>query len=252
MTYSNNGFLRDCRAGWEGVLAVMAGTPVIIFLEMVQVVKIWRWSHLQYSLADCLIQMQDVVNLGFMLLSFIVFAAFYIFRYENRAEVVIKYEKRSKVWNQMIGKRIVLACIISAYIMAVEIIFGMMLSSSYINWGNPASLFAAKTDGMTKKVSFLTVVLLCYVVYVLKLCFVFFISALLKRYVVLGIVIGIPGIEYFCRDVPVKIFYKLTGLAYQDWLHTEHIIFGIVWLSIACTVVWVLGTYRMKKRDFYG
>lgn len=249
----NNGFLRDCSAGWEGILAIVIGIPVITFLEMTRAVKIWQWSHQQYSLADCLITMHEVINLGMMLIPFIVFASFYIFRYENRAEIVIKSKKRSKIWNQIMIKRIFLACLVSAYIMVFEMLFGMLMSNRYINWDEKVSLFATKTDGVTRSIGFLAVVILCYVVYVLKLCFMFFISALLeKKYVVLGIVIGIPGIEYFCRDVPVKLFYKLAGLSYQDWVCTKNIVIGILWLLTLCTLVWAAGMYRMKKKDFYG
>ena len=214
--------------------------------------KMYQFYHLSASTIDYVIAQQRALYSGLTIFPFVLFFVIKCKQDSLNIQYILRYQSRKRMFQQQLKESLVYAAGISFIIILMATFTGWIFSRNLINWDTMESVYFGQTGNVVKS-NFLSVAVVIWLMYVLKLMLLFTIVDLSLWYpktlffvwIVLLIPLGIEALHYG------KIYFSLFAVWQTSW-NTPGKWLGIIQIGIVVSFIEkLIGEKMIERRDIW-
>ena len=214
--------------------------------------KMYQFYHLSASTIDYVIAQQRALYSGLTIFPFVLFFVIKCKQDSLNIQYILRYQSRKRMFQQQLKESLVYAAGLSFIIILMATFTGWIFSRNLINWDTMESVYFGQTGNVVKS-NFLSVAVVIWLMYVLKLMLLFTIVDLSLWYpktlffvwIVLLIPLGIEALHYG------KIYFSLFAVWQTSW-NTPGKWLGIIQIGIVVSFIEkLIGEKMIERRDIW-
>lgn len=134
--------------------------------------KMYQFYHLSASTIDYVIAQQGALYSGLTIFPFVLFFVIKCKQDSLNIQYILRYQSRKRMFQQQLKESLVYAAGISFIIILMATFTGWIFSRNLINWDTMESVYFGQTGNVVKS-NFLSVAVVIWLMYVLKLMLLF-------------------------------------------------------------------------------
>ena len=212
----------------------------------------YQFYNLSASTIDYVIAQQGALYSGLTIFPFVLFFVIRCKQDSLNIQYILRYQSRKSMFQQQLKESLLYAVGIATIIILATILIGWIFSRNLINWDTMESVYFGQTGNVVKS-HFLSVAVVIWLMYVLKLILLFVMVDIflwyLKTLFFIWIVLLVPlGIEAFHHG---KIYFSLFAVWQTSW-NTPGKWLGIILIGIVVLFIEkLIGEKMIERRDIW-
>lgn len=236
---------------------------MILYVVWCMVCVVWREQrilqayralyHLELSVADILLLMQERFACGILITPITMFVILKCKQGSIQTQQIFRYKRRRYFYQCQIMESALYALLITGMLLLIETLTAYAMGISWVNWNRLDSLFFSTTKTVVEE-TFVKIFLGVFLMYLLKFLMNFLILELVlwkQRYMpIFWILILIQaGIENEGENV--RFFHGLFSIQFPLWITPWQHVAIFLGGCIICAAIYFIGERMFRRRDIF-
>lgn len=226
-----------------------------IYKVLADWVKYYEFMCVDVSIADVLIVLQNFRDFGIIILPAVVFMVMRCKLDSLNLQFVIRHTDRPHVLYRQCLESVLYSAGVSAFIVAVEIVFSVVRKMPALNWDSENSIYFHKTHMLVSE-HFIFICLAVYLMYFVKCLIIMVLLDVLLWFpkwifLIWFVIITMAGMDFLSMEGEFNTFFSRFSIQFVLWQDPwEQHIWVLAGLLIALAE-YVIGCIMIRKRDIF-